>query len=160
MYARDIMDHRFHTLKPDDTVLEAVKQLYSASQAQGKKIFGLMVTDEEDQLVGMLSMYDILLFIQPKHIHIWGEMEDLDPGDLFDERLESVKRVQVKDLMSTDLVTVTPYTHVFRVVDIMIKQHMRRIPVVDDKEVVGIIYRTSVFYSLLKKFTDTPDIGE
>ena len=27
----------------------------------------MMVIDEQDRLVGMLSMYDILLFVRPKH---------------------------------------------------------------------------------------------
>ncbi len=38
----------------------------------------MMVTDAEDRLLGMLSMYDILLLIRPKHIQVWGMMEDVD----------------------------------------------------------------------------------
>ena len=79
MLARDIMDIRFHNIRPADTIADAVGIFRKASQAENKSIFGLMVTDDNDHLVGMLSMYDILLFIQPKHTHIWGEMEDLDP---------------------------------------------------------------------------------
>ena len=78
MIARDIMQTRFHTLSPGDTIAEAVRCFESASELEKKKIFGLMVTDHSDHLVGMLSMYDILLFIQPKHIQIWGEMEDIE----------------------------------------------------------------------------------
>ena len=38
----------------------------------------MVVTDAAGQLLGMLSMYDILLLIRPKHIHIWGEIKDVD----------------------------------------------------------------------------------
>ena len=67
MIAREIMQTRFHTLSPGDTIAEAVKHFQTAIEDEQRKVFGLMVTDENDHLVGMLSMYDILLFIQPKH---------------------------------------------------------------------------------------------
>jgi CBS domain-containing protein len=152
MLARDIMDTRFHTINPEATIADAVRTFQKASQAEHKSIFGLMVTDDNDHLVGMLSMHDILLFIQPKHTHIWGEMEDLDPDLILDERLERVKKIQVQDIMSTDVITVSPETHILIIVDIMIKKHVRRIPVIENSEVVGIIYRSAVFYHLLNKF--------
>lgn len=151
MIARDIMDTRFHTLRPGDMVAYAVQQFQVASLSENKNIFGLMVTDENEHLVGMLSMYDILQFIQPKHVQIWGEMEDLDPTELFDDLLERVKNIQVGDIMSTEVITVSPDAHLLVIVDTMIKRHIRRIPVIADGEVVGIIYRSAVFYHLLQK---------
>ena len=152
MIARNIMQTQFHTLSPGDTISEAVRCFETASKAEKKKIFGLMVTDGNDHLVGMLSMYDILLFIQPKHVHIWGEMEDIDPSELYDERLERVKSVLVGDIMTTEVVTITPDTHLMVIADIMIKKHIRRLPVVDAQQVVGIVYVSDVFHHLLKKF--------
>jgi CBS domain-containing protein len=152
MIARDIMKARFHTLSPSDTIAEAVKHFQIALEDEQKKVFGLMVTDENDQLVGMLSMYDILLFIQPKHAHIWGEIEDIDPSELYDERLERVKSIMVADIMTTEVVTITPDTHLMVIADIMIKKHIRRLPVVDGQEVVGIVFVSDVFHHLLRKF--------
>jgi len=152
MIARNIMQTQFHTLSPGDTISEAVRCFETASKAEKKKIFGLMVTDGNDHLVGMLSMYDILLFIQPKHVHILGEMEDLDPSELYDERLVRVKSVLVGDIMTTEVVTITPDTHLMVIADIMIKKHIRRLPVVDAQQVVGIVYVSDVFHHLLKKF--------
>ena len=159
MIASDIMQTRFHTLSPENTIAEAVKCFKTAGDAEKKKIFGLMVTDHSDHLVGMLSMYDILLFIQPKHIQIWGEMEDLDPSVLYDERLEQVKSILVGDIMTAEVVTVAPDTHLMVIADIMIKKHIRRLPVVDGQDVVGIVYVSDVFHNLLDKFisSDTPD---
>ena len=158
MKASDIMQTRFHTLSPENTIAEAVKCFQTAGESEKKKIFGLMVTDHSDHLVGMLSMYDILLFIQPKHIQIWGEMEDLDPSVLYDERLEQVKSILVGDIMTAEVVTVAPDTHLMVIADIMIKKHIRRLPVVDGQDVVGIVYVSDVFHNLLDKFmsSDTP----
>ncbi len=158
MIASDIMQTRFHTLSPENTIAEAVKCFQTAGDSEKKKIFGLMVTDDSDHLVGMLSMYDILLFIQPKHIQIWGEMEDLDPSILYDERLEQVKSILVGDIMTAEVVTVAPDTHLMVIADIMIKKHIRRLPVVDAQDIVGIVYVSDVFRNLLDKFmsSDTP----
>jgi CBS domain-containing protein len=151
MRARDIMDIRFHTLRPGQSITDAVKAFHTASTEEQKKIFGMMVIDEQDRLVGMLSMYDILLFVRPKHAGLWGEMEDLPLEGVFDELLERVKPVRVADIMTTDVVTIGPDTHVLVIADLMIKRHIRRLPVVDGTEVVGIVYISDLFYHLLKK---------
>jgi CBS domain-containing protein len=152
MLARDIMDTRFHHIPPETCIADAVATFQKAGREENKSIFGLMVTDPLGHLIGMLSMYDILLFIQPKHTQIWGEMDDLDPDMLFEERLDRVKKIQVQDIMSTDVITVSPDTHILVIVDMMIKKHIRRIPVIENQDVVGIIYRSAVFYHLLNKF--------
>ncbi|MGA2731887.1 MAG: CBS domain-containing protein [Syntrophobacteraceae bacterium] len=152
MYARDIMSPRFHILSPANSIAEAVKMFHIASVEEQKRIFGLMVIDEKDQLVGMLSMYDIILFIQPKHIHVWSEIEDLEAHAIFGELLDRVKSVRVSDIMTTNVVTVKPQTHVMAIADLMIKRHIRRLPVVDGNNVVGVVYISDLFYHLLEKF--------
>jgi CBS domain-containing protein len=152
MHARDIMDIRFHTLRPEQSIADAVRLFHTASTAEQKKIYGLMVTDEQDRLVGMLSMYDILLFVRPKHAVLWAEMDDLQPEGVFEDLLERVKPIRVADLMTTDVVTIGPDTHVMVIADLMITRHIRRLPVVDGKEIVGIVYISDLFYHLLKKF--------
>lgn len=152
MRARDIMDTRFHTLRPDQSIAEAVKTFHAASTAEQKKIFGLMVTDERNRLVGMLSMYDILLFVKPKHAGLWGEMEDLPLADAFDELLERVKAIRVADIMTAEVVTIGPDAHVMVIADLMIKRHIRRLPVVEGQAIIGIVYISDVFNHLLKKF--------
>jgi CBS domain-containing protein len=152
MIAREIMQTRFHTLSPRDTIAQAVRHFQTATEDERKKVFGLMVTDDNDHLVGMLSMYDIMLFIQPKHAHIWGEMEDIDPSELYDEQLEKIKSILVGDIMTPEVVTIAPDAHLMVIADIMIKKHIRRLPVVDGPEVVGIVFVSDVFHHLLKKF--------
>ncbi len=152
--ARDIMATDFHTLTPDMTVADAVGMFRQAGQREQRKIFGMMVTDENRQLVGMLSMYDILLFIRPKHIHVWGAMEDIDTAGLVESACERAKKVRVGDLMTPEVVTVTPETHLLVILDIMIKKHIRRLPVIEDNKIIGIVYISGLFYHLLERLSD------
>lgn len=152
MKAREVMTTRFWTLKEADTIAEAVRRFREASQAQGKNVFGMMVTDDQDRLAGMLSMYDILLFVQPRHAGIWSELDDLDQSGMFNDLLTRVKDIRVGELMTPEVVTVAPDTHLMVIVDIMIKRHIRRLPVVDNSQVVGIVYISDLFYHLLRLY--------
>jgi CBS domain-containing protein len=151
--ARDVMDARFHTLGPRMTVAEAVKIFQRASEESGRRVFGMLVVDHGEQLVGMLSVYDIFLLLRPKHTHIWGEMADLDLTGLLQAACDRAQPVLVGDIMTTDLITITPDTHLLLIIDIMIKKHVRRLPVLDDGRVVGIVYLSRVFDYLLERLS-------
>lgn len=154
MFAKQVMDNRFHFLHPEQSIVEAIRLFKTAGVKEGKKIFGMMVIDHQDNLVGMLSMFDILLYIQPKHIGILGEMADISPEPLFESVLSRVKKIRVEDLMSTSLVSVKPDTHILVVMDTMIKKHVRRLPVVENNRVVGILYRSDLFNFLMGRLME------
>lgn len=147
------MDTRFHTLHPQQNIAEAFLAFQAASESEGKKIFGMMVTNDEERLVGILSMYDILNYVQPKHVAIFGEMEDLDPAQVYGNRLKSLRSILVDDIMTTDVITVTPDTHLMVIAEIMIRKHIRRLPVVRDQIVEGIVYVSDVFYNVMTLFS-------
>jgi CBS domain-containing protein len=149
--AKDVMYTKFNTLRPDIAISEAVRTFRKASEKEQKKVFGMMVTDDAGRLIGMISMYDILLFIRPKHIHIWGMMEDIDIEGLVDNACKKAKSIFVGDIMTTDVITVKPETHLMMILDIMIKKHVRRIPVLDGEKAIGIVYISDLFYNLLER---------
>lgn len=151
--AREVMDTHFYTLRPRTPVAEAVKIFRKAGRELNHPVFGMMVVDDEGKLVGMASMYDILLLTRPKHIHIWGEMADIDVTGIIRESCLRAKPILVGDIMTTNVVTVTPDTHLLLIVDIMLKRHIRRLPVLENGEIVGIVYLSSVFDFFVDELT-------
>jgi CBS domain-containing protein len=149
--AREVMSTLFFTLKPETSIGDAVHIFQEAHRESGRTVFGLMVTNDEGKLVGMLSVYDIFLLLRPKHIHIWGEMEDLEVTGILEEACRRAKGVLVGDIMTTELITITPDTHLLHVIDILIKKHVRRLPVMENGRVVGIVYLSRVFHHLLER---------
>jgi CBS domain-containing protein len=148
--ASDIMSTEFCTLHPETFIVEAVK-LFKHGEAGGRRVFGIMVTDDDERLVGMLSMYDILLFLRPKHIHIWGMMDDIDIAGVIANACEQIRPIRVGDLMTAEVVTVPPQTHLLMVLDLMIKKHIRRLPVIENAKIAGIVYISDLFYHLLDR---------
>jgi len=145
------MTTKFHVLAPDMSIADAIRVFRKASEVEAQKVFGIMVTDNQSRLVGMLSMYDILLYLRPKHIHIWGAMNDIEYSGLVDQACERLKSIQVADIMTTEVITVTPDAHLMFILDLMIKKHIRRVPVVKDNKILGIVYISNLFYHLLEK---------
>ena len=152
--AREVMATDYSTLSPQMTIGEAVRVFQKAGEEHHQIVFGMVVTDASGQLLGMLSMYDILLLIRPKHIHIWGEIKDVDISGILDEALTRVRSMLVEDIMTTDLITITPDMHLLRIIDIMIKKHVRRLPVLEDGKMVGIVYLSRVFQHLLGRCSE------
>jgi len=150
--ARDVMDTDFYTLKPDTPVPEAVRAFDEATRKLARRVFGMMVVNEHNELVGMISMHDILILMRPKHIHIWGEMTDIEVSGFVEEILLRVRSLVVGDLMTTEVITVTPDTHLLLLVDIMARKRIRRIPVIEAGKVIGIVHMSSVFFYLMNIF--------
>lgn len=143
--ARDVMDTLFYTLHPQMPVAEAARIFRKAREELKRPLFGMIVVDDKGKLVGMASMYDILLLARPKHIHIWGEMADIDVTGIIKEACLRTKPIMVGDIMTTNVITVTADTHLLMIVDIMLKRHIRRLPVLEDGKVIGIVYLSKVF---------------
>ncbi len=142
----------FQTIPPDTTIAEAIRIFKElGGDEDRRRVFGMMVTDEREKLLGMISMYDILLLMRPKHIHVWADMTDIDVTGLIESTCERTKSILVKDIMTSDVVTVSPETHLFVILDIMIKRHIRRIPVMEGDRIEGIVYISDLFYHLYER---------
>jgi CBS domain-containing protein len=99
----------------------------------------------------MLSMYDILLYLRPKHIHVWGTMEDIEVAGVIDAAGARLKSILVGDIMTPDVVTISPNANLMMILDVMIKKHVRRLPVVENQRIVGIVYISDLFNQLLER---------
>ncbi|MFZ2446981.1 MAG: CBS domain-containing protein [Syntrophobacteraceae bacterium] len=146
------MEVEFYTVRPDTPVPDAVKAFEEATRKLERRVFGMMVVNEQNELVGMISMYDILVLMRPKHIHIWGEMRDIEVTGFVQEVLQRAQAILVGDLMTTEVITVTPDTHLLLIVDIMTRKHIRRIPVIEEGKVIGIVHISNVFFHLMERF--------
>jgi CBS domain-containing protein len=149
--ARDVMDDCFQTLRPEMPISEAVKEFERAGRRAGQRVFGIMVKDASGALAGMLSIYDIFLLLRPKQARARGEMAAPEVSGFLEDACRRAREVRVGDIMTTELITVTPETHLVRIIDIMIEKHVRRLPVVENGKILGIVYISRVFERLLEK---------
>jgi CBS domain-containing protein len=81
-------------------------------------------------------------------------MNDIDVAGIVDVACEKAKSVLVGDIMTPEVITISPQTHLLMILDTMIKKHVRRLPVVEDAKIKGIVYISDLFYSFLDRFTE------
>lgn len=115
MKIREILRDKGHdvlTIRPDRTVLEAVRTLVD------RNVGSLMVTENE-RTVGIITERDIL------------RLTARAPGGL--------DQVPVGEIMTTDLVTTDPEADLREMMGVMTTRRIRHLPVVDAGRLVGIV---------------------
>ena len=150
LIARDIMVQDYVTIHPDAPVREAVRLIFDGKVREtGYKPFGIMVTDELDRLVGMISMLDVLFHLRPPFMNYEVGSVNIWEGEL-EPYLDNFRDMRVEQIMSTPVLTVSPQDHLMVLIDCMVKKRARRLPVVEDDKILGIVYLSDVFYHLCK----------
>jgi CBS domain-containing protein len=155
MKASDIMTRRVITVARGASILEAVRLMLQ------NRISGLPVVDDKGWLVGMVTEGDFLrraeTSTERRHSR-WFEFL-VGPGRLADEYVHAHAR-KVEEVMTSEPHTVTSDTPLDRVVDAMEKHHVKRLPVVDDGKLVGIISRANLLHALASLGRELPPATE
>lgn len=150
MLAKDIMTTDVVIVKKDDTVEDVIKLLTE------KKISGVPVVNDANEVVGIVSEGDLIVRSQklhvPSYIQILGGVIYLDDPEDFREELKKAVAYQVADVMTEDPVTIAEDLSVEEIATIMADSGINRLPVVsDDKKLIGIVSRADIVRSLARK---------
>ncbi len=155
MKAKDLMIPIQDFLRPDDTLKDAVNLLRVARRdVERLDVKGLPVLDARQKVIGILSMQDILKAVYPSY------MSMMNLGNFtWDGMVESLaKRAgdeKVAAHMSREVMTVQEDDSLMECVDLMIKHHIKRLPVLDQTgKMVGMIYERDVFYAITSAMLD------
>jgi CBS domain-containing protein len=149
MQAQDVMTKQVFTVEPG-TPVEAVARLMVEH-----RISGMPVVEPSGRLVGMVTDGDLYrraeLLTEP-HRFNWLELFWSGRADA-KEYVMTHGRV-ARDVMTPDVYAVAPDTSLRQIADLLSDRHIRRVPVVADEKVVGIVSRANLvqaFAALSKK---------
>jgi len=149
--AADIMTKTVKIARPDDAVAKVARLLCD------NDISAVPVCDDHGQVVGMLSEGDLLPPVgsettskRMRWLNLLAEGTDLAPSFLDCIRVENQR---VGDLMATPVITVLADASVPEVADLLVRHHIKRLPVMRDGKLVGIVSRADVVRALAR----TPD---
>ena len=148
LLASDIMTRDVAVVHPETTLLAAVKLMAS------RGISGLPVVDEHGTLVGMMSEADLLRWHEGfserevRWLHLLAEGSELAPDFL---REVHEQRRKIRALMLPKPVTVTETTPAREIASLMHARGIKRVPVLRDGKLVGIVTRTDLVRALAQK---------
>lgn len=140
------MQRDVKTVGPDATVRQVAEILADAAYS------GLPVVDDDGNLVGVVTEADLLMRAKrlnlPSFFPFIGGIILLEPPDRFEAELRKATGALVKEVMTTDVVTVTEDTPLHELATIMIDKKVNRLPVVDGRKLVGIVTRDDLIRAL------------
>jgi CBS domain-containing protein len=151
--AGDLMTRDVAVVHPETSLLEAVKLM-----AQ-RRISGMPVVDEADEIVGMISEGDLVRWHegyterQARWLDMLAEGFQLAPAFL--EGIREQQR-KVKTVMSLGAVTVSEDVPAREVAHLMYEKNIKRVPVVRDGKLVGIVARSDLVRALATKLSEAP----
>jgi len=140
--AKDIMTTDVVTVDPETNVKEA------ANLMSEKDISGLPVV-QNGELVGIVTENDLIIKDKklhfPEYINVIGGIIYLESYKKFREEFKKFVAVKVKELMTEDVVTVSPDTSIEDLATIMHQENINRLPVVDNSgQLIGIVTRGNI----------------
>jgi CBS domain-containing protein len=150
MNAADVMSRSIISVGPDTTIAEAIRLMLD------NQISGLPVI-EAGQLVGILTEGDLLRRSETgteRHRPRWLEIL-MGPGRLADDYVRTHGR-KVEEIMTRDLVSVTPDTPLDEIVALMERRRIKRVPVLDGEVPVGIVSRADLLRALARTLEEQP----
>ena len=118
VFAKDVMETKVKTVGRDLALTELERQLVDAG------ISGCPVVAESGDVVGVVSARDVL-----------AHMCEKDAQE---------RQLTVADMMSTDVVAVSPEAPLHEVAALMTEKKIHRILVLEDKKLVGIVSSSDI----------------
>ncbi len=146
MLVKDVMNTNVKVAKLDTPIREiAVTMCFN-------KISGVPIVNDDNEIIGIVSEKDVLNSMYPK-VDEYMQIGSYDFEQLENEYTD-ILNLQVKDIMKPGLFTVTPEDPILKAVSIMCLKKIRRIPVAEDKKLVGIISVGDVHKAIFQKHLD------
>lgn len=124
----DVKGNDIWTISPDDSV-------YNALRLMARCDVGALLVTEEDKLIGILSERDYA-----RKVILFGKTS---------------METKVSEIMTRKVITIHPLQTLEECMDIMTKNHVRHLPVLDGDKVVGVISIGDVVKNIIYKQRET-----
>ncbi len=147
----DVMTRSVVTVQPNTAILDAIRLMLS------QRISGLPVVDAAGVLVGMVTEGDLLRRVETgTEIRRPGWLDFLRGPALQADDFVRTHGRRVEAVMTRDVRGVQEDTPLDEVVELMERRHFKRLPVVRDGKVVGVVSRSDLLRVLADRLSKVP----
>ena len=154
MTVTEVMTTEFEVIREDASLLEAMRHLRGSPLVEDEiGIKCVIVFDEDDRLVGVLTQSDIVdeilfpYFVRNLANPTAEGLRTIKEGD-FRSLGAWAAKVRVRDVMSRDPETLAPEADIFVAADMIVSRKVKSLPVVKEGKVYGIVYRSALYRNI------------
>jgi len=162
---RDIMIHisDYTTITEDKTIKEAIihlmqsfENVISSSKLLKTGHRSILVFDQENkELKGILSILDLIGAIRPAYLKMpkpsMADSIQYSPmfwSGLFTSQVKHLANTRVREIMSEEIPYVQEDINLMELADIMFRKQIRRMIVVKDEDIVGVVREQELFFEI------------
>jgi CBS domain-containing protein len=144
----DVMQREVVSASPDDDVESLIRLL------REHELPGVPVVDADRRLVGIVTDGDLVLrgddadLHLPHYFELFGGLVFLEPLRHLEERLRKAFATKVRDMMTSDVLTIEPQASIHEAARRISTSGHNRLPVVEDGRLVGVITRVDCLEAL------------
>jgi CBS domain-containing protein len=145
MQAQDVMTTNVITVDPQASVREV------ATFMLVKGISALPVVDREGNLVGIVSEGDLMRRVDPgneRRRSWWLEIFAGRSNEALAKDYVKAHACKVEDLMTRDVITAPPAVTLRHLAELLERNRIKRVPIVQDGKIVGIVSRANLIQAL------------
>ena len=151
MQVKDVMTRNVISIGAREPVVRAARVMLQ------NRISGLPVVDDKNQLVGVVTEGDFLrrreIGTERRHPK-WLEFV-LGPGRLAEDYIHQSGR-KIEEIMTPNPWTIGEEDTLENVVELMERRHVKRLPVIRDGKMVGIVSRANLMHALASLSREAP----
>lgn len=144
----DIMKKDFIKVKKD-TMVNDIAKLF----LEKKEDFAIVV-DDEDNLLGIVTETDLIFQEKKVHIPTFFTFLDsiifLENINKLNDEIKKISASTVEDLMSDEVITVSPSATIDELATIMVEKKIYHIPVVENRKVIGVVTKDGLLHAYLE----------
>lgn len=150
MYIKDIMTEEVITVNEEDTVERCANLLIKHN------LSGLPVLDDKGKVKGIITEGDLIRRASriegPPALEVLGGIFYLESPKHFMEGVKRSMGSTAKVVMSKDIITVGPDKEIEDAATLLVKEKIKRLPVIDDEgNLIGIVSRKDIMNYLFNK---------
>jgi PTS system fructose-specific IIA component/PTS system nitrogen regulatory IIA component len=142
--AKDLMRQDVVTVTPDDTLKRVANYMFR------HRLSALAVVDKDNRLLGQITDKELIRAALPDFKALISNLNysmDIEP---FEELLKKEEKIKVKQLFTTDHEVVARSTKIVEVAAMMLFKDLRRVFVVDDEKLAGILLRKDIVNMIIR----------
>lgn len=144
LMVKDVMRHKVATVTPDNTLKDVANEMFRY------RLSALAVVDDQNKLLGVINDRDLIKAALPDYKSLISNLNysiDVEP---FEELLKQEDKIKVSQLYREEYEVTTPETRIVEVAAMMIFKDVKRVFVVKDNNLVGVLLRKDIVNMIIR----------